>query len=156
MANKQPYSPIFATKDILRWFDEGLAVLVSNEPTHSEEIWQAVKADGIATPALNELESREKWLAAAKKYGDTATNKEQYKVVYATAGHEVRNWYRKAGKAGLTQLIEAIRQGRPFTQAYQEAQGKVLPDYSSAYRNFNSGTRAEIQQKTINLGPVKK
>ena len=91
----------FAAKDVPRWFDEGLAVLISNEPTHSEEIWQAVRKAGIATPTLNELESREKWLAAVKKYGDDSTNKEQYKVVYATAGHEVRSWYRKAGKAGL-------------------------------------------------------
>lgn len=132
----------FTANEIPRWFDEGLAVLVSNEPTHSEEIWQALKEEGRASPALNELESREKWLAAEKKYGATATNKEQYKIVYATAGHEVRSWYRKAGKAGLTQLIEAIRQGRPFTQAYQEAQGNVLPDHSSPYRNFNSAPKA--------------
>jgi len=137
----------FAAKDIPRWFDEGLAVLVSNEPTHSEEIWQAINEAGITTPALNELESREKWLTAVKKYGDAATNKEQYKVVYATAGHEVRHWYRKAGKSGLSQLIEAIRQGKPFIQAYQEAQGSVLPGLSSAYRNFDSAPGPECTRK---------
>lgn len=140
----------FAANEIPRWFDEGLAVLVSNEPTHSEEIWQALKDEGISTPALNELESREKWLAAVKKYGDAATNKEQYKVVDATAGHEVRCWYRKAGKAGLTQLIDEIRQGRPFTQAYQKAQGNILPDHSSPYRNFNSDPKSGMQQKNSN------
>lgn len=71
----------------------------------------------VVTPTLNELESRGKWLAAVKKYGDDSTNKEQYKVVYVTAGHEVRSWYQKAGKAGLGQL--AIRQERPFAQEYQ-------------------------------------
>jgi hypothetical protein len=140
----------FAGDEIPRWFDEGLAVLVSNEPTHSEEMWQALKEEGRASPALNELESREKWLAAEKKYGATATNKEQYEVVYVTAGHEVRSWYRKAGKAGLIQLIEAIRQGRPFTRAYQEAQGNVLPDHASPYRNFNSDFKAGMQPKTPN------
>jgi hypothetical protein len=139
-----------AAKDIPRWFDEGLAVLVSNEPTHSEEIWQAIREAGIATPALNELESREKWLATVKKYGDDATNKEQYKVVYATAGHEVRRWYRKAGKAGLSLLIEALRQGRPFAQAYQEAQGRGLPRSPSVYRSFTPDDRAGAQRKTIN------
>lgn len=140
----------FAAKDVPRWFDEGLAVLVSNEPTHSEEIWQAMTVAGIVTPPLNELESREKWLTAVKKYGGDAANKEQYKVVYATAGHEVRCWYRKAGKAGLSLLIEAIRQGKPFAQAYQEAQGLGLPGGSAAYRSFNSDDRVGAQRKTIN------
>lgn len=58
----------------------------------AKEIRRAIREAGIATPALNEPESREKWLAAVKKYGDDATNKEQYKVVYATAGHGVRCW----------------------------------------------------------------
>jgi len=77
-----------------------------------------------------------------KKYGDDSTNKEQYKVVYASAGHEVRSWYQKAGKTGLSQLIEAIRQDRSFAQAYQEAQGGILPDRSSTNRNYTSGPRA--------------
>ncbi|MHB8809541.1 MAG: hypothetical protein ACYC9M_05955 [Desulfobulbaceae bacterium] len=137
----------FAAKDIPRWFDEGLAVLLSNEPTHSEDIWLAVNEAGIATPALNELESREKWLAAVKKYGDASTNKEQYKVVYATAGHEVRTWYREAGKAGLAQLIEAIKQGRPFAQAYQEALGGTLPSRSSTCRNIPRAPGPEDNMK---------
>lgn len=48
----------FAAKDVPSWFDEGLAVLISNEPSHSEEIWQAMTAAGIVTPPLNELEFR--------------------------------------------------------------------------------------------------
>lgn len=70
--------------------------------------------------------------------------------MYATAGHEIRSWYRKAGKAGLSLLIEAIRQGRSFAQAYQEAQGLGLPGGSSPYRSFKPGDRVEAQRKTIN------
>lgn len=124
---------LLAPWDIPRWFDEGLAVMVSNEPSHSEEVWQMILAAQIATPPLSELDSREKWLAAVKKYGDTTTNKEQYKVVYATAGHEVRRWYRKAGKAGLGQLLEALRRGKPFAQAYAEAEGSLATDGTSPY-----------------------
>ena len=121
-----------AAKEIPRWFDEGLAAMISNDPDHSEEAWQAIKEARIATPALKEMENAEKWQAAVKKYGNSTTNKEQYKVLYATAAHEVRRWYRKAGKMGLTQLIESVRQGKSFIRAYQEAQGKVSPARSSA------------------------
>jgi len=126
----------FEMNAIPRWFDEGLAVVVSNEPTHSEAIWLEIQQSGIITPMLSELETREKWMAAVKKYGDTSINVEQYKVVYATAGHEVRRWYRKAGRTGLTNLIESIRQNKPFSQAYMEAEGLGLHPKSAAYVTF--------------------
>jgi hypothetical protein len=134
------------------WFDEGLAVLVSNEPSHSEEKWQEIRTADLATPSLKELDTREKWSAAIKKYGDATTNKEQYKIVYATVGHEVRDWYRKAGKSGLAEVIEAVRQGRPFARAYQEVLSGTPLSLSPAYTSFASGADARGTRVNHKLG----
>ena len=108
----------FKVKNIPRWFDEGLAVLVSDEPSHSEEVWKKMMASGTKIPHLTELETRKQWLTAARQYGDTSINPEKYSVVYTTAGHEVRSWYRKVGRVGLAKFIEEIRQDKPFKEAY--------------------------------------
>lgn len=127
---------VFDMHGIPAWFNEGLAVVVSNEPSHSEKIWQEIQRAGIPVPPLAELDTREKWLKATKKYGDTSLNKEQYRVVYATAGHEVRRWYRKAGRSGLAYMIEGVRHDKPFDRAYGEAEGLELNSFTSAYLAF--------------------
>lgn len=106
------------------WFNEGLAVVVSNEPTHSEEVWQAVNATGIPVPALEELYSARDWLIASRRYHDEELNPEGLKVVYAVAGHEVRRWYRNAGPEGLDRLIQMLRQGEDFDETYKEIEGR--------------------------------
>ena len=102
------------------WFNEGLAVAVSDEPTHSEAVWNSLVKTGVPTPQLAELITRRDWLEAVKKYGaDANTNPQALKVVYATAGHEVRQWYRRVETDGLIRLIMMLNQDVPFEKAYQ-------------------------------------
>ncbi len=115
----------FTTSNIPQWFDEGLGVVVSNDPTHSETIWQEVQAQGTLCPDLSDLQSENDWFTATKKYGDASLNKAVYNVVYSCAGHEVRRWYRKAGRAGLAHFIETVRFNMTFEQAYSEAEGRI-------------------------------
>lgn len=78
-------------------FDEGLGIVVSNEQTHSEKVWQELHAQGTTLcPDLSDLQSENDWLRATKKYGDASFSKAGYNVIYTCAGHEVRRWYRKA------------------------------------------------------------
>lgn len=104
-----------------RWFDEGLAVVVSNEPTHSEAVWNDIERLGLARPALTELIGFGDWGRAVRTYGNG--NPQSLKIVYATAGHEVRRWYAKAGPAGLARLIVQIRAGQDFDSAYRAIGG---------------------------------
>ena len=110
-------------RNIPQWFDEGLAVVVSNESTHSQKAWQEIKKRGIPVPSLNELVSLEDWFTAIEKYGGHKANKlnpEKLKVVYATAGNEVRQWLDHVGQKGLLNLIKLIKSGEEFTYTYQK------------------------------------
>ena len=115
----------FFTNSIPQWFDEGLGVVVNNEQIHSENAWQELHAQGSLCPDLSDLQSENDWLRATKKYGDASLSQAGYNVIYSCAGHEVRRWYRKAGRSGLAHLIESIRFNKTFEQAYAEAEGSV-------------------------------
>lgn len=97
------------------WFHEGLAVAVSKLPNHSDETLRAAKARGFAIPedikAFGELKV---WSNALDEY----RNPEGLNVMYAAAGHEVRNWLARVGRRGLLALIEAIDSGERFSAAY--------------------------------------
>ena len=99
-----------------RWFDEGLAVMVSEEPTHAEAVWDGLEHRGIARPALGDLVGYGDWGRAVQAYGDGRP--EGPKIVYTTAGHEVRHWYSRAGADGLAKLITLLRADFPFDEAY--------------------------------------
>lgn len=107
-----------------RWFDEGLAVTVSEEPRHSEAVYEAARNAGAALPALSELETSRQWSAAVKKYRDPKLNPGNRAIVYAAAGHEVRAWFSQAGAPGLLKFIGEIRSGGSFAGAYADAKLK--------------------------------
>lgn len=115
------FDGIFGMNSIPTWFDEGLAVVVSEEPTHSEKVWDLVVAQKMATPRLEDLATLKDWNKAARQFGDVDCASGvpgKIHVVYATAGHEVRNWYRRVGREGLLNLIEKIKSGERFERAY--------------------------------------
>ena len=102
-----------------RWFDEGLAVVVAGENLHSEANWLEIQRRGLATPPLTALVSRADWTAAVQHYGETQGDVPgNLRLVYSTAGHEVRHWLACAGPAGTLALLAAVREGEPFDGAY--------------------------------------
>jgi hypothetical protein len=104
------------------WFDEGLAVAVSEEPTHAESVCEEAREDGIPLPPLAELESKNQWLEAVRKYRNPELNPKNLAIVYAAAGCEVRSWLRSAGASGLQSFIEQVRAGAEFSVAYKSVQ----------------------------------
>ncbi len=112
-----------------QWFDEGLAVAVSDAPEHSEAHWQSLVAMDVPRPSHEELtglKSLRQWLDAVHRYGETqnaerrARGEPEVRPVYAAAGHEVRPWLRAAGPAGLLDLIARLNEGEAFDTAYGE------------------------------------
>jgi hypothetical protein len=105
---------------IPRWFDEGVAVIVANEPRHSHENWQEIRELKLPTPQLGELISFVDWGRAVQKYGETAgdvpTNKH---VVYTEAGHEVRALLNCRGPSAVIEVLNAVRNGEEFGAAYE-------------------------------------
>ncbi len=109
-------------RNIPQWFDEGMAVVVSGEPTHSMEVWHEIKKSDMPIPSLNELESLADWFAAIETYGGHKPNyfnPEGLKVVYATAGNEVRTWLDTVGREGFLNLIKQVKSGEDFAFVYQ-------------------------------------
>ena len=113
-----------------QWFDEGVAVAVSEAPEHSESHWAFLVASGIPRPGPDELrtfKSLNQWLAAVHKYGEGANGERMAKglpairPVYAAAGHEVRPWLAGAGTQGLLAFIGGMNNGDSFESAYQAA-----------------------------------
>lgn len=112
------------------WFDEGLAVSISDAPEHSEDHWQFLVANNIQRPTRAELlsyKSGRQWLDAVHRYGETpnaerkAKGEAEVRPVYAAAGHEVRPWLAKVGSSGLLALIEHLNSGESFDAVYRAA-----------------------------------
>ncbi|MCV2356789.1 hypothetical protein LNV09_21830 [Paucibacter sp. B2R-40] len=106
-----------------KWFDEGLAVALSQAPEHSEAHWQYLVSAGIARPSTTELltlQTRHQWLEAHRLYSDNqnaerrARGEAEVHALYAAAGHQVRPWLAEAGRAGLLRLIERLNAGETF------------------------------------------
>jgi len=110
-----------------QWFDEGLAVSVSEAPEHSEAHWQFLVASGTPRPSREELltyKSLRQWLNAVERYGEKqnierkAKGEPEVRPVYTAAGHEVRPWLSKAGSHGLIDLISRLNNGEDFEAVY--------------------------------------
>ena len=102
-----------------RWFDEGLASVVADEPWHSEAHWREIERRGMSVPHMNELYTYRQLLDALRDYGDTRSDSAgNQHVVYSAAAHEVRGWLARAGRDGLPRLITALRAGESFGPAY--------------------------------------
>ena len=113
-----------------QWFDEGVAVAVSEAPEHSESHWQFLVASNIPRPTPQELhtfKSLRQWLDAVHRYGEDknierkAKGETEIRPVYSAAGHELRPWLAKAGSSGLLGFIERLNSGEEFESAYQTA-----------------------------------
>jgi hypothetical protein len=110
---------VFGIPSIPTWFDEGLAVTASDEPAHSEKVWEQIAAEKMSTPKLEDLVSLKQWNKAAGEFGDVDYSigvPGKLCVVYATAGHEVRKWHQSVGRDGLLKLIERVKAGKAFNR----------------------------------------
>lgn len=113
-----------------RWFDEGLAVAVSEAPEHSEAHWQALREAGVRVPSPAELRgigSLWRWESAVREWGDAgnaerrARGEPEIRPLYTAAGHEVRPWLAAHGASGLLALIAGLNAGEPFEAFYDAA-----------------------------------
>ena len=113
-----------------QWFDEGVAVVLSEAPDHSEAHWHFLVASNIPRPSqkdLYELKTLRQWLNAVNHYGATqnstrrANGETEISPLYTAAGIEVRPWLSKAGSQGLLALIDSLNSGREFESIYLEA-----------------------------------
>lgn len=112
------------------WFDEGLAVAVSEAPEHSDIHWQFLASNNIPRPTREEiygLKSLKQWHSAIGKYGEDKNAERRAKreplinPVYAAAGREIRPWLAKVGSSGLLALIAQLNNGEDFDAAYLKA-----------------------------------
>lgn len=110
-----------------RWFDEGVAVAVSEAPEHSESHWQFLVAAHVPRPSpeeLRSLRSLREWNDAVGRYGEKgnrerrARGEAEIRPVYAAAGHELRPWLARAGHGGLLRLLEQLNAGVDFESAF--------------------------------------
>ncbi|MDH3702616.1 MAG: hypothetical protein OEU46_15010 [Alphaproteobacteria bacterium] len=90
------------------WFDEGLAVLVSDDPRY---LGPPAPTD-MSGNDVRQLVSPGQWLAASGKQG---------RGTYASAYREVKAWYDRAGRTGLDDLIQKLREGQRFEDAFKAA-----------------------------------
>lgn len=105
------------------WFDEGVAVWVGDDPRYGEAMYQRVLAEGITPPALDELATRDGFIAAVGRYGDhlrASRPPDAVAVVYPTAAREVRRWMRAVGTDGLRELVARLAGGETFAAVYAE------------------------------------
>ncbi|MCL2874866.1 MAG: hypothetical protein FWF12_00950 [Betaproteobacteria bacterium] len=92
-------------RSVPSWFDEGLAVFVSQDPRYTEQGWLRATENGLKAPKLNEI-------------GQLLDN-ENWLLGYGTARKVVGNWYQQVGHAGLMQLIAEVSRGSDFDTSFQ-------------------------------------
>jgi hypothetical protein len=123
------------------WFDEGVAVAVSEAPEHSESHWQSLVENNTPRPTREELhtfKSLRQWLDAVHRYGDDknierkARGEPEINPLYAAAGHELRPWLAKIGSSGLLNFIDRLNDGEEFESAYQTANPTLERDSAKA------------------------
>lgn len=132
----------FAWKGMPQWFDEGVAVAVSEAPEHSESHWQYLVTDNIGRPTSEELHtfrSLKEWIAAYHHYDKNKIERKtkgepEISPVYAAAGQELRPWLAKVGSQGLLGFITRMNEGVDFEAAYQQANSAFLKDASQVKR----------------------
>src|SRR3990167_4040652 len=109
-----------------QWFDEGIAVAVSEAPEHSDEHWEYLEKSNIPRPDREQLltyRTLREWLNAVEQYGEMqnperkARGEPEIRPVYTAAGHELREWLRHERTAGLLSLIEELNKGENFEEA---------------------------------------
>ena len=114
-------------RKIPRWFDEGVAVVVANEPLHSEANWREIERQALPIPKLDELISFSDWGVAVKRYGETAGDVPgNLHVVYTTAGHAVRAFLSCTGPSGVAAVLGAVRSGAAFNDAFAKVTAKCV------------------------------
>jgi hypothetical protein len=114
-------------RKIPRWFDEGVAVVVANESRHSEENWSEIQRQGLPVPRLGKLISFSDWGDAVREYGETAGDVPgNLHVVYTAAGHEVRRFLSCVGPHGVAAVLDAVRSGSTFDDAYATVSAKCV------------------------------
>lgn len=95
------------------WFDEGLAVLIAEDPYYHPAQWQQMIAYNAKMNALNTLSTRRElnklvterqWISAVQ----------QGQRPYGTAHKAVQNWYSTHGHQALEALILHMKQGKDF------------------------------------------
>jgi hypothetical protein len=113
--------PRAVVRRLPRWFDEGLARVVSDDPRCSEVVWHRNDSLRVDVPHLNELDTPRQWDGAMRQYrherSDTSSTTGRA-VVGTVAAHEVRGWLARAGRDGLPRLLAALNAGEPFGPAY--------------------------------------
>lgn len=94
------------TPDIPAWFDEGLAVVLSED----KRFWRRVEERHV----LEVMQARtfSEWSAFTDKVG--------WKTSYGAAALAVRRLNRKIGQKGLRQLVDRVLAGEDFEQLIKE------------------------------------
>jgi hypothetical protein len=132
---------LYAWKRMPQWFDEGVAVAVSEAPEHAESHWKFLVAANVPRPTREELQtfkSLKQWLEAIHQYGEDknferkSNGEPEFRPVYAAAGHELRPWLATVGSTGLLAFINRMNQGADFDSAFQASDGLVERDASQA------------------------
>lgn len=118
---------VVASYRLPQWFDEGVAVAISEAPEHSDEHWEFLEKSNIPRPTREQLltyRTLRDWLNAVEEYGETqnadrkARGEPEIRPVYTAAGHEVRAWLRTERTAGLLSLIADLNEGEAFENVY--------------------------------------
>lgn len=110
-----------------QWFDEGVAVAISEAPEHSEAHWEYLGKENVSRPDRAQLmtyKTLREWLNAVNLYGETenadrkARGESEIRPVYTAAGHELRLWLGERPSDKLLPIIEKLNSGQPFDIAY--------------------------------------
>lgn len=112
-----------AARRVPRWFDEGAAVWVSDDPRYGEAMYRRILAEGIEPPPLSRLVTFDDFFAEIARHGDhrwASKPADAVTVVYPTAAHEVRRWMDRVGTDGLRALVERLAAGQAFEPTYRE------------------------------------
>ncbi len=110
------------------WFDEGLAVAVSQAPEHDDGHWDWLAQQQVPRPTraqLMALRTQAQWLEGVRRWGEAdhaarrARGEPEIRPLYTAAGHEVRTWLAQGDPLALQRLLQRLEDGTDFNTAYR-------------------------------------
>jgi hypothetical protein len=109
---------------IPQWFDEGLALMLDYRFTNADSTrryldyldeWIVLTNNGRQALPLPTLNTTQQFFGTRRGEVDRS----HLRKAYTTAGLEVARWLDVVGQPGLVELVQAIRMGQSFQDAYR-------------------------------------
>jgi hypothetical protein len=95
--------------EIPLWFNEGMAVIASEDKDYTKKTWQLILELEGGAPKLSKISGQ---------WSNNALSEDKSELFYRTSHQEVAAWYAKLDKKSFKKFLKELKNGTAFYEAY--------------------------------------